>query len=104
MGRRESIATPLAYGRTAARTARRELAAIQLDVYALLQEAKVLQEEASAICAAPRIDGPELHRRSALARQASDCCLQAIERVRSGLRSLEAAPFALPTAPRPPRA
>ena len=82
MGRRDSIAPPSVAGRAGAQLARQEFAAIELQVGSLMQEARVLREEAMALREAPHRSGDPLQRCGVLHRQALLCSTEAMELTR----------------------
>lgn len=82
MGRREPIAPPSVAGSAGAHVAKQLFATIQLQVRSLMQEAKVLREEAAALREAPQPYGDHLHRCGLLHRQALLCSTEAIELMR----------------------
>jgi len=86
MGRRESIAAPSVTGRAAAELTAREFATVQVRFHSLIQEARVLREEAMSLHAAPYGYGNQVHRRGLLYTQALLCSTEAIELVREACR------------------
>lgn len=82
MGRRESIASPSVAGWAGAHVAKQLFATIQLQVRSLIQEARVLREEAKALREAPLPFGDHLHRCGLLHRQALVCSTEALELMR----------------------
>jgi hypothetical protein len=83
MGRRESMATPSVRTRAAAERARQDFRAIRLEIKSLLQEARALREEACAIRVARHALDNQLERQGLLSRQASLCCMRALETLRA---------------------
>lgn len=82
MGRREPIAETFAAERAAAQLAGHEFASVQVRIRSLLQEARVLREEAMALRDAPHRFGDQLRRRGLLHHQALLCSTEAIKLLR----------------------